>query len=54
MRITFRYDGAGAVSHVMVNPAAFQPCMEPIAERVRLPESGANREIGTYNLSTTP
>lgn len=54
VRITFRYDGAGAVSHVMVNPAAFQPCMEPIAERVRLPESGANREIGTYNLSTTP
>jgi len=52
VRITFRYDGAGAISHVIVNPAQFQPCIEPIAERVRLPESAANREIGTYNLST--
>jgi hypothetical protein len=52
VRITFRYDGAGAISNVIVNPATFQPCMEPIIDRVRLPESGANREMGTYNLST--
>jgi len=52
VRITFRYDGAGQLSNVIVNPATFQACMEPVIDRVRLPESGAGREIGTYNLST--
>jgi len=52
VRITFRYDGAGQISNVIVNPAVFQPCMEPVIDRVRLPESSANRAIGTYNLST--
>lgn len=52
VRINFRYDGAGQITNVIVNPATFQACMDPIIDRVRLPESAASREIGVYNLST--
>jgi HEAT repeat protein len=53
VRIQFRYSGAGEISNVVVNPATFQACMAPIAERVRLPETAAMREIGTFTFSTT-
>ncbi len=54
VRIQFRYDSAGAVSHAMVNPDALQSCMAPIVEAVQLPENTAGRDIATYNLSTFP
>ncbi len=53
VRMEFFYASDGTVSHVTVIPAAFQPCMAPIAERVRLPVSLVGREIGTYNFNTT-
>lgn len=54
VRIQFRYDSAGAVSHATINPTAFQACMAPLIEAVRLPENSAGRDIATYNLSTLP
>ena len=54
VRIQFRYDSAGTVSHAAINPASFQACMAPVIEAVRLPENSAGRDIATYNLSTAP
>ncbi len=54
VRVQFRYDSTGAVSHATVNPAAIQGCVAPLIESVRLPENNAGRDIATYNLSTFP
>lgn len=54
VRIQFRYDSAGAVTHTTVNPASLQGCVAPLIESVTLPENTAGRDIATYNLSTAP
>lgn len=54
VRVQFRYDSTGAVSHATVNPPTLQGCVAPIIESVRLPENNAGRDIATYNLSTFP
>ena len=50
VRLSFRYDGAGALSNVTVTPAQFAPCIGPIAAGVHLPASQVSQEIGTYYL----
>ncbi len=52
VRVQFRYDAQGTISQPLVLPAAFQACMAPVIERIRLPESGAHRELGTWYLDT--
>src|SRR5262249_33158862 len=53
--LTFRYDGAGAISDVTVTPAQWTPCVAPIAATVHLPPSQVAREIGIYYvLGDTP
>ncbi len=54
VRVQFRYDSTGTISHATINPASLQTCMAPLVESVRLPESNAGRDIGIYNLSTFP
>jgi hypothetical protein len=50
VRIQFRYDNEGHVSHVVVAPTSFQACMQVLVEQVPLPPSLVAREIGTYLL----
>ncbi|MEZ4408327.1 MAG: hypothetical protein R3A52_17895 [Polyangiales bacterium] len=52
LRIQFRYDNEGRVSHVSVMPRGFEACVAPRFEAIQLPPSGSAREIGTYILDT--
>lgn len=52
LRIQFRYDNEGHISHVSVIPREFQDCVTPRFEAVQLPTSGSAMELGTYLLDT--
>lgn len=54
VRLTFRYDGEGHVSNVMVAPTTLQRCIESIVPQVRLRTSQTPRDIGNFYLLGGP
>lgn len=54
VRIQFRYDTDGRITHPSIGRAEFQQCMGEIVTGVQLPTSTAGTEIGTFYLQVIP